>query len=141
MSILPSYLLNSIQAQAETAAVVEIPREYEVDFETGQLTGRIVEGTAAIKVWIWSCLHTQRFRYQIYSWDYGADLEQYVGQMLTDEYLETDLRDEIEEALKVNKYITGIDDYVFTRTGSKVTVSFSAQTLLGNIEEEYNVNL
>lgn len=141
MSILPSYLSGTIQAQTATAAVVEIPKEYEVDFETGQLTGRTVEGLEAIKVWIWCCLHTQRFRYQIYSWDYGADLEQYVGQTLTDEYLETDLRDEIEDALKVSQYITGIDDYVFERTGSKITVSFSIQTLLGSIEEEYDVNL
>lgn len=85
--------------------------------------------------------HTQRFRYPIYSWDYGADLEQYVGQTLTDEYLEADLRDEIEEALKVNQYITEIDDYAFERTGSKITVTFSVQTLLGSIEEEYDVNL
>ena len=68
-------------------------------------------------------------------------LEQYVGQTLTDEYLETDLRDEIEEALKVNQYITEIDDYAFERTGSKITVTFSVQTLLGSIEEEYDVNL
>ena len=140
MSILPSYLSSTIQAQTATAAVVEMPKEYEVDFETGQLTGRIVEGVEALKVWI-CCLHTQRFRYQIYSWDYGADLEQYVGQTLTDEYLETDLRDEIEEALKVNQYITEIDDYAFERTGSKITVTFSVQTLLGSIEEEYDVNL
>ena len=141
MSILPCYLSSTIQAQTATAAVVEIPKEYEVDFETGQLTGRTVEGLEAIKVWIWCCLHTQRFRYQIYSWDYGADLEQYVGQTLTDEYLETDLRDEIEDALKVSQYITGIEDYAFERTGSKITVSFSVQTLLGSIEEEYDVNL
>ena len=137
MSILPSYLSSTIQAQKATAVVIEMPKEYEVDFETG----RIVEGVEALKVWIWCCLHTQRFRYQIYSWDYGADLEQYVGQTLTDEYLETDLRDEIEEALKVNQYITEIDDYAFERTGSKITVTFSVQTLLGSIEEEYDVNL
>ena len=64
-----------------------------------------------------------------------------MGQTLTDEYLETDLRDELEEALKVNQYITGIDDYAFERTGAKITVSFSVQTLLGSIEEEYDVNL
>ena len=141
MSILPSYLSSTIQAQTATAAVVEMPKEYEVDFETGQLTGRIVEGVEAIKVWIWCCLHTQRFRYPIYSWNYGADLEQYVGQTLTDEYLETDLRDEIEEALKVNQYITGIDDYAFERTGSNITVSFSVQTLFGSITEEYDDNI
>lgn len=49
MSILPSYLSSTIQAQTATAAVVEMPKEYEVDFATGQLTGRIVEGVEAIR--------------------------------------------------------------------------------------------
>ena len=41
----------------------------------------------------------------------------------------------------MNQYITEIDDYAFERTGSKITVTFSVQTLLGSIEEEYDVNL
>lgn len=139
MSILPSYLLSTIQDQTATSAVVEIPREYEVDFETGQLTGRIVEGVDAIKVWIWCCLHTQRFRYPIYSWDYGADMEQYVGQGLTAEYMETELRDEIEDALKVNSYITGIEDYSCTHTGSTIDAQFSVVTTFGNIQSSYSL--
>lgn len=80
MSILPSFMQTQIADRAQTASVIEIPKEYGIDFTTGQLTGQIVEGIEAIKVWIWNCLHTQRFRYPIYSWDYGADLEQYIGQ-------------------------------------------------------------
>ena len=96
-------------------------------FNTGQLTGRIVEGIEAIKVWVWLCLRTQRFRYPIYSWSYGTDMEQYIGQGLTIEYLETDLKDEIEEALRVNGYITGIEDYSCIQTGSKVQIQFTVQ--------------
>lgn len=139
MSILPSYLVSSLKEQIDTSSVIEIPREYEIDFETGQMTGRIVEGIDAIQVWIWSCLHTQRFRYPIYSWNYGADLEQYIGKALTDEYLETELESEIEDALKVNSYITGIENYSFERASSKVHITFSVRTTLGdNIEEEYD---
>lgn len=141
MSILPSYLSSTIQAQKATAVVIEMPKEYEVDFETGQLTGRIVEGVEALKVWIWCCLHTQRFRVPDIFLGLWGRSGAVCGQRLTDEYLETDLRDEIEEALKVNQYITEIDDYAFERTGSKITVTFSVQTLLGSIEEEYDVNL
>lgn len=139
MSILPSYLVSSLKEQIDTSSVIEIPREYEIDFKTGQMTGRIVEGIDAIRVWIWSCLHTQRFRYPIYSWNYGADLEQYIGKALTDEYLETELESEIEDALKVNSYITGIENYSFERTGAKAHITFSVRTKLGeNIEEEYD---
>lgn len=140
MSILPSYLISSLNERIDSSSTIEIPREYEIDFETGQMTGRIVEGIEAIRVWIWSCLHTQRFRYPIYSWSYGVDMEQYVGQALTDEYLETELESEIEDALKVNPYITEIEDYSFQRTGSKICITFSVRTTLGeSLKEEYDV--
>ena len=142
MSILPSYLSVVQQAAQNSSATIEIPREYEIDFATGQLTGKIVEGIDAIKTWVWCCMHTQRFRYPIYSWDYGADMEQYVGQALPDEYLEVDLRDEIEEALKVNAWIPGIKDYNFERSGSGMKVSFAVETTLGQeTKEEYDVSI
>ena len=83
MSILPSFLQKQIVKRTQTADTIEIPKEYSIDFATGQLTGKIVEGIEAIKVWVWLCLRTQRFRYPIYSWSYGTDMEQYIGQGLT----------------------------------------------------------
>ncbi len=145
MSILPSFLKEVAEAaetEASTAATaVEPPREYGMDFTTGQLTGTIVEGKEAVKVWIWNCLRTQRFCYPIYSWQYGTDLEQYIGEALPDEYLQVDLQDEIEEALTVNPYITGISDWEFTRTGASVHITFTVITTLGNIEEVFNVEI
>ena len=111
MSILPTFMQTQIETQTQTSSVIEVPKEYGLDFETGQLTGEIVEGIEAIKVWIWLCLHTQRFRWPIYSWDYGADLEQYIGQSITEEFLNADCEDEVREALLVNPYIEDIEDF------------------------------
>lgn len=145
MSILPSFLKEVAEAAenntAAAATAPEPPREYGMDFQTGQLTGEIVEGKEAIKVWIWNCLRTQRFRYPIYSWNYGADIEQYIGEAIPDEYLEVDLQDEVEEALTVNPCITGITDWVFSRTGAEVNINFTVQTTLGTIEEVFNVDI
>lgn len=141
MSILPSFMQTQITERTQTANAIIIPKEYGIDFNTGQLTGRIVEGIEAIKVWVWLCLRTQRFRYPIYSWSYGTDMEQYIGQGLTIEYLETDLKDEIEEALRVNKYITGIEDYNCIQTGSKVQIQFMIQTTLGSLKETYSLEV
>ena len=46
-----------------------IPREYGINFETGQLSGKIVEGYDALLVWVWLALKTPRYRYYIYSED------------------------------------------------------------------------
>ena len=136
MSILPSFLDIEIQELSAAAAVREIPKEYGIDFTTGQLTGKIVEGLEAIKVWIWSCLHSERYRYAIYSWQYGVEYEQYIGETITDEYLQSDCQVETEEALMVNPYITGISDFNATLSGSTLKIVFTAETTIGDMEVE-----
>ncbi len=140
MSILPSFLYESTLEKAETTAKAQtIPREYGIDFETGKLTGEIVEGLEAIKVWVWNCLKTERYRYAIYSWQYGTEYEQYIGQTVTDEYLQNDCKTETEEALMVNPYITGIDDFTAELDGARLHISFTLNTSFGSTEVDENV--
>lgn len=140
MSILPSFLSEALLEEAEeTAAVLQIPKEYGMNFQTGQLTGKIVEGLEAIKVWVWNCLHTERYRHAIYSWQYGTEYEQYIGHTVTDEYLQNDCQTETEEALMVNPYISGIDDFEAVLDGDHLSISFTLETTLGNTEVAYDV--
>lgn len=139
MSILPTFLSSSAIQSAATASQLKMPKEYGVDFSTGQLTGQIVEGKEALKVWIWNCLKTQRFRFPIYSWDYGADLEQYIGQTVTEEFLNTDCENEIKEAMLVNPFITGITNFSASFAGSRLKISYTAETRFGDVEVSYDV--
>ena len=128
MSILPTFMQTQIETQTHTSSVIEVPKEYGLDFELGQLTGEI-----------WLCLHTQRFRYPLYSWDYGADLEQYIGQTVTEEFLNADCEDEIREALLVNPYIEDIEDFKVSFDNGCLYISFKAVTKFGETGVEYNV--
>ena len=138
MSILPSFMMTAAsEVQKET--VQEIPKEYGINFKNGQLTGKIVGGKEAIKVWIWNCLKTQRFRYPIYSWDYGTNLEQYIGHTLTQEYLNSDCESEIKEALLVNPYIEGISDFSAEMQKEHLILSFKVETSFGEMEVKQGV--
>lgn len=142
MSILPSFLQelsDTKMIKEDDSQVVKVPKEYGLDFQTGQLTGKIVEGLEAIKVWIWLCMHTERFRHAIYSADYGTSLEQYIGHMLSDEYINTDCESEISDALLINEYIESIEDFEAVKDGEHLRVSFRAVTKFGNIEVDENV--
>ena len=142
MSILPSFLQSLSDTKTikeEDSQVVKMPKEYGIDFQTGQLTGKIVEGIEAIKVWIWLCLHTERFRHAIYSADYGTSFEQYIGHVLSDEYINTDCESEISDALLINEYIESIEDFEAVKDGEHLRVSFRAVTKFGNIEVDENV--
>jgi phage baseplate assembly protein W len=116
---------------------VKIPREYEIDFETGQFTGKIVEGLEAIKVWIYLALNTARYRYLIYSWDYGSEIEDLIGQSFTEEYIEVEAKRIVEECLLINENIISISDFSTVIIDDKLTISFTANTILG----EVNINV
>nr|DAS06272.1 MAG TPA: Protein of unknown function (DUF2634) [Caudoviricetes sp.] len=137
MSILPSFLQELSDTKTikeDDSQVVKVPREYGIDFTTGQLTGKIVEGLEAIKVWIWLCLHTERFRHAIYSADYGTSLEQYIGHMLSEEYINTDCESEISDALLINEYIESIEDFEAVRNSDSLNISFRVVTKFGSFE-------
>lgn len=116
-----------------------IPKEYGIDFETGQLSGKIVEGYDAILVWAWLALHTQRYRYYIYSEDYGQEYENLVGKSYSSELTQSELERMTEECLLENPYITGIENFTCVKEEEKVTISFSLITTLGDGEVSTNV--
>lgn len=142
MSILPSFLeeLSNIDiAESEENKVIEVPREYGIDFTTGQLTGKMVEGLEAIKVWVWLCLHTERFGHAIYSSDYGTSLEQYFGHVLSDEYINTDCESEITDALLMNEYIESVEDFEVVRNSDSLDIKFRVVTKFGSLEVDESV--
>ena len=83
MSIFPM-----IQPAAETASgtqTLPLCREVAWDFVNNIPVFRggepvVVTGKEAVKVWAWKALHTVRYRFEIYSRDYGSEFEELVGQ-------------------------------------------------------------
>ena len=85
-------------------------KEYEIDFETGMLTGNIVSGAEAVRVWSWIALQISRYNYGQYSWDYGSELETLIGQTSSQEYLHMERARMIRECLKANKHVQEVTD-------------------------------
>lgn len=116
-----------------------IPKEYGINFETGQLSGKIVEGYEALLVWTWLALKTPRYRYYIYSGDYGQEYEDLIGKSYSIELTDSELERMTEECLTENPYITGIENFSCKKNEEKVTVSFSLITELGDGEVSIEV--
>ena len=136
MSLLPSFISTELKENVAASQALPVPKEYGVDFETGQLTGQIVEGKEAVRVWVWCCIKTPRFRFPIYSWQYGTEFEDYIGQALSDEYINADLLTELEDALMINPYISAIEDFSAERKGDRLHITFTVITQFGNLEVE-----
>lgn len=112
-------------------------KEYGVDFTTGQLTGKVVEGLEAVKVWVYFALHTDKYKYVQYSWDYGHELETLIGQGYTKEYLELEIAQMIEDCLLMNEHIQEVELLDFQFDGEKVKAIIHIKTEYG--EEEMDV--
>lgn len=114
-------------------------REYEVDFKSGRLTGRIVEGVDALCVWAYLALKARRYRWVIYSWGYGNEVYDLIGNSYSEEYLRSECRRYMEECLFENEHITGIEDLEVSQIKDVLYIKFRLITAVGSKEVEINV--
>lgn len=133
------YPFEDVEEGIQQEETVYIPKEYGIDFETGQLTGKITEGLEAVKVWVWFALHTPKDRYYVYSPNYGQEYEDMIGKGYSGEYMETELQRMTEECLIINPFITGIQNFAMKKEGSRVELSFLLVTSLGDTEVKTGV--
>ena len=105
-------------------------KSYLFDFDSGDFIvrdGKLVEcdGIDAIKIWIEKILRTEKGRYTIYAdTEYGCHLEDLIiGNSYTVEFIEAELKREIEDALKQNPQITSVTNVQIIRSKHSITVT------------------
>lgn len=105
-------------------------KSYMFDFGNGDFVvrdGKLIECDSidAIKVWIEKILRTEKGRYPIYdNTEYGCHLEDLIiGNSYTAEFIEAELKREIEDALKQNPRITSVTNFNITRNTNAITVT------------------
>lgn len=114
-------------------------KEYELNFETGKLTGRVLEGKEALKVWIYKALHTNRYRFTAYTWAFGCELEDLIGKNYSIGLLESEVERYIKECLLINEYIKDCTDFEITFEGDVLTISFLCETTFGELEVYHHI--
>ena len=115
--------------------------EYEIDFNTMTLTGRLISGIEAVKQWVKLCLEIPRYVYPQYPWTYGQDFEELVGKNYSVGDLKPRLYRMVTEALAENSDITGIEDFSVSKDGDKVTVNFKIQTIYGDVDYSKDIEV
>ncbi|MBQ8981625.1 MAG: DUF2634 domain-containing protein [Eubacterium sp.] len=124
-------------------SAVELPlfKEYAIDWDNNTLLlkdGRpyLITGNEALKIWIYKALHpqTQIFKYNAYSNNYGNEFMNLISRFVNTDIKRAELQRIITEALLVNPYILNLSDFVFSQTGSKMTIEFTVQTVYGKID-------
>lgn len=99
--------------------------------ETG--AHKIVDGNEAIKTWIYKALRTERYSYLAYSWQYGIELEPFIGKVMSVQERYSELKRVIVECLMVNPYILSINKIDFSKNGVKVVCNIDLTTVYGEV--------
>ena len=117
------------------AETVMSGKSFLFDFTAGDFIirdGKLVgcDGIEANKVWIEKILRTEKGRFRIYNdTDYGCRIEDLlVGSNYPVEFIEAELKREIEDALKQNPNILSVSNFSIERTASGITVSMEVET-------------
>lgn len=101
---------------------------YALDAENGRIRGK-VDGLEAVKQAVYLVLSTERFAHLIYSWNYGAELDGFIGQ--PKEYVLSEIKRRISDALLQDDRITAVDNFKFETKKNAVHVIFTVQSVFG----------
>ena len=108
-------------------------RTWIIDRNTMQV-GFMDEGLEAVRQAVEIALNVERFQWQIYNTNFGNELEELVGDDA--DYIQSELPRMVNDALSVDDRVIDTADYVFSVDGDSMTVSFTVNTVYGQLTEE-----
>src|SRR5690606_35689433 len=109
---------------------------FGIDFERGRIRGMIDE-LEAVKQAVFLILQTERYRYLIYSDDYGSELAGLIGREPL--FIQSEIKRRIREALIQDDRIEDVTNFRLRFNGDSVLVKFTVISIFGEIEAEREV--
>ncbi len=119
-------------AEIAVGAVQQPSRTYRLDIPKGRSVG-MTDGLDAVKQAVFKILQTERFRYAIYSSDYGHELVSLLGN--NPEYVRSEVSRRIQEALLQDDRIAGIQNLQVVNEGDSLSATFTVASDFGSFEQ------
>ena len=113
-------------------------RTFRLYPETEELRG-VTDGLQAVRQAVFLMLNTERYAWLIHSWDYGAELQDLIGQEVN--YCIPEIERRVQEALLQDDRITEVRDFEFTVKKSEVLATFTVVSTFGNFQAEQAVKI
>jgi phage baseplate assembly protein W len=98
-----------------------------------------VDELESIKQAIYLILSTERYKYIIYSWDYGVELVDLIGKPIP--YCMAEIPRRVKEALLVDNRIENVTDFQFEHKGKTLHTTFTVVTNVGKVETRLEVDI
>ena len=112
-------------------------RTYAMDIDKKTIRG-FADKLDAMKQAVYKILMTERYKYIIYSQNYGVELDDLIGEPLS--FVMPEIKRRIAEALLWDNRITAVDNFTFETTRRAVHTTFKVHTIYGDFIAERTVN-
>ena len=113
-------------------------KTYRMRIEEERVAGT-ADGIDAIAQACYKILNTERYRFVIYSWNYGVELQDLFGKPIP--YVFSELPRRIREALLQDDRVEAVDGFEMSHRGGDVLARFTVHTAYGDIELEKGVTI
>lgn len=134
MSIFPMIQPDAVQTNTELPLYKEVDWDFERNvpiYKSG--SPAIVTGKRAVLIWAWKALHTQRYKYDIYTWDYGSEIEALIGASFTNDLKRAEAIRYVRECLMINPYITDVTEVSVSFSEDVITIQCKIITVYGEV--------
>ena len=128
-------MIPKIKTSADIT-VKELPtKTHRMELYEGNYILGFVDSLKAMEQAIYKIIRTERYKYIIYSWNHGIELEDLFGMPV--EYCVVELERRITEALLQDNRITAVNGFEFDTESERGTIlikKFVAETVFGEIQ-------
>ena len=112
-------------------------RTFKMNHQAETITGTIDE-VKAVEQAIFLILNVERYRWVIYSWNYGVEFQDLIGRPI--DYCIPEIERRIKEALLQDDRITAVEGFQFeVKDKKKVLAAFKVTSIFGPIFTEMEV--
>lgn len=128
-------MIPKIKMSADITVKDQPTKTYKMELYKGNYILGFVDSQKAMEQAIYKIIRTERYKYIIYSWNYGIELEDLFGMPV--EYCVVELERRISEALLQDNRITAVQGFEFDIESERGTVlikKFIAETVFGKIQ-------
>lgn len=92
-----------------------------------------VTGAEAVRVWAWNALKTARYRFEMFNFSYGCELERLMGQPFTADTKRSEAARYIQDALLASPYIRRVTVSELSLSEDTLSAAVAIQTIYGEV--------
>ena len=110
-----------------------------ITFDGSDRISGYTDGRDAVQQAIYLILNTERYKFIIYSWNYGVELVDLMGKPMP--YVIAELPRRIKEALFQDDRIIDVNNFTFEVKRSRLYTTFTVTTIYGDLPTQLEVTI